>query len=335
MPRALLRPPAHRNPQLARPNLDRAPRGRMAGAMAETHHPFLPLALRIAAMAALGTMAMLVKLSAEAGVHLIETLFWRQALAIPMILAWVLATRRYDVLKTKRPKAQALRGIYGLIGMFLNFGAITLLPLAEATTLSFTSPIFAVLLSILLLHEKIGAWRIAAVVLGFAGVLIIAQPGGDHLPLFGAAIGLGGAFMIALISIQIADLGRTEHPFTIVLWFATMSTVVLLVPVFILGHAHTTYEWMLLISTGVIGSIGQFLLTASLRFGKVASVIVMDYSALIWATLYGWLIWQVLPPASTWIGAPLIIGAGAVIAWRERVLHKRPRAAEPIGIDPV
>jgi drug/metabolite transporter (DMT)-like permease len=253
-----------------------------------------------------------------------------------MILAWVLARGRYDVLKTKRPKAQALRGVYGLIGMFLNFGAIALLPLAEATTLSFTAPIFAVVLSIVLLGEKIGAWRLAAVVLGFAGVLIIAQPGGGHLPLFGAAIGLGGAFMIALISIQIADLGRTEHPFTIVLWFATMSSVVLLVPVLILGHAHTAHEWLLLLATGVIGSIGQFLLTASLRFGKVTSVIVMDYSALIWATLWGWLIWQVLPPATTWLGAPLIVGAGIVIAWRERRLHKRSiSAAEPIGVDPV
>jgi drug/metabolite transporter (DMT)-like permease len=299
------------------------------------HHPLLPLALRLAAIAALGAMAMFVKLSAEAGIQLIEILFWRQALAIPMILGWLLARGQLHLVKTKRPKAQALRGVYGLIGMFLNFGSITLLPLAEATTLSFTAPIFAVLLTIVLLREKVGVWRWTAVLLGFAGVLIIAQPGGDHLPLFGAAIGLGGAFMIALISIQIADLNRTEQPVTIVLWFATMSTGVLLIPLLVFGHAHNAHEWLLLLATGVIGSIGQLLLTSSLRFGKVASVIVMDYSALIWATLYGWLVWQVLPPATTWIGAPLIIGAGVVIAWRERVLHKRPRTVEPIGLDPV
>ncbi|HTM94421.1 MAG TPA: DMT family transporter, partial [Croceibacterium sp.] len=84
------------------------------------------------------------------------------------------------------------------------------------------------------------------------------------------------------------------------------------------------------------GSIGQLLLTASLRFGKIASVIVMDYSSLAWATIYGWLVWNTLPPATTWLGTPLIIGAGAVIGWRER---QRPKGAapiaEPIGPDPV
>jgi drug/metabolite transporter (DMT)-like permease len=300
---------------------------------APPHHPLLPLALRLAAIAAISTMAMFVKLSAEAGIHLIEILFWRQALGIPMILAWLLATRRLDLVKTARPGAQALRGIYGLVGMICNFSAIALLPLAEATTLSFTAPVFAVILSMILLHEKVGKWRWTAVLLGFAGVTIIAQPGGGHLPLLGAAIGLGGAFMIALISIQIADLNRTERPITIVFWFASMSSAALLVPVLVFGRAHNSHEWLLLLAMGVSGSIGQLLLTASLRFGRIASVIVMDYSALVWAALYGWLIWQVLPPATTWLGAPLVIVAGALIAWRERVLHKS--RAEPIGPDPV
>jgi drug/metabolite transporter (DMT)-like permease len=287
-------------------------------------------------MGAIATMALFVKLSADAGIHLVETLFWRQAFAIPMILGWLVARGQLDLVRTARPGAQAVRAGFGLIGMVLNFGAITLLPLAEATTFSFTSPIFAVLLSIVLLHEKVGAWRWTAVLLGFAGVLVIAQPGGGDLPLLGAAVGLGGAFMIALISIQIADLSRTERPITIVLWFAAISTVVLLVPVLLLGEAHDRREWLLLLATGASGSIGQLLLTASLRFGKVASVIVMDYSSLAWATLYGWLVWNTLPPATTWFGAPLIIGAGAVIGWRERRVRKAiPPRAEPIGLDPV
>ncbi len=298
------------------------------------HHPLLPLALRLGSIAALSTMAMFVKLSSEAGIQLVEILFWRQALGIPMILAWLVARRRLDLVKTARPGAQAVRGIYGLVGMVCNFGALSLLPLAEASTLTFTAPIWAVVLSMLLLREPVGVWRWSAVLLGFAGVLIIAQPGGGELPLFGAAVGLGGAFMIALISIQIADLNRTEQPITIVFWFASITSAVLLPPVLSLGRAHDAHEWLLLLAMGVSGSIGQLLLTASLRFGKIASVIVMDYSALIWATLYGWLVWQVLPPATTWLGAPLIIGAGAVIGWRERQLG-RARAVEPIGPDPV
>jgi len=300
-----------------------------------SHHPLLPLALRLAAIAAIATMALLVKLSADAGIHLVETLFWRQAIGIPLIIGWLAARGHLDQLRTSRPGAHAVRAGYGIVGMALNFGAITLMPLAEATTLSFTAPIFAVLLSIVLLHEKVGIWRWAAVLLGFAGVLVIAQPGRGDLPLLGASVGLGGAFMIALISIQIADLNRTERPITIVFWFATISTVALLIPALVFGTTHDFDGWLLLVATGVSGSIGQLLLTASLRYGKIASVIVMDYSALIWATLYGWLVWNTLPPTSTWLGAPLVIGAGVLIGWRERRVHKRPPRAEPIGSDPV
>lgn len=298
------------------------------------HHPLLPLALRLAAMGAIATMALFVKLSADAGIHLVETLFWRQAVGVPMVLGWLILRGRLDLLRTARPGSHAVRAGYGLTGMTLNFGALTLLPLAEATTFSFTTPIFAVLLSIVLLHEKVGVWRWAAVLLGFAGVLVIAQPGGGHLPLFGAIVGLAGAFMTALISIQIADLNRTERPITIVFWFISLSTAVLLIPVLVLGKAHDSHEWSLLLAAGVSGSIGQLLLTASLRFGKIASVIVMDYSALVWATIYGWLVWDTFPPATTWLGAPLVIGAGALIGWRERRLYKAPRT-EPIGLDPV
>lgn len=300
------------------------------------HHPLLPLALRLAAMAAIATMALFVKLAAEADIHLVETLFWRQAIGVPMLLGWILATRRLDLLRTARPAAHVVRSGYGVMGMILNFGAITLLPLAEATTLSFTSPIFAVLLSIVLLHEKVGVWRWAAVLLGFAGVIIITQPGGGHLPPFGALVGLGGAFMISLISIQVADLNRTENPITIVFWFAALSSVALLAPTLILGGPHTQEQWLILIATGVSGSIGQLLLTASLRFGKIASVMVMDYSSIAWATFYGWLVWDTLPPATTWFGVPLIVGAGVLIGWRERRLRKgMDRTAEPIGPDPV
>ena len=311
----------------------------MPAAMTSTippHHPLLPLALRLAAMGAIATMALFVKLSVDAGINLVETMFWRQAIAIPMILGWLVARGRVDLMRSARPRAHAIRAGFGLTGMMLNFGAIALLPLAEATTFSFTTPIFAVLLSIVLLREKVGAWRWTAVLLGFAGVLVIAQPGGGHLPLFGAAVGLGGAFMTALISIQIADLSQTERPITIVLWFASISTAVLLVPMMLLAEAHSRHLWLVLLAAGVSGSIGQILLTASLRFGKVASVVVMDYSSLAWATLYGWLVWSTLPPTTTWLGAPLVIGAGAVIGWRERRLYKgAPPRTEPIGLDPV
>ncbi len=283
----------------------------------------LALVIRLAAVMLLSGMAAMVKVASEAGIHLAEIIFWRQALTIPMLLAWILATNgALASLGSKRPWTHARRGIYGTIGMILNFGALVMLPLAEATTFNFTAPIFAVVLSALLLREKIGPYRWAAVAVGFAGILIIAQPGGGHLPLLGAAVAMGGAFMVAFISIQVADLNRTEAPITIVFWFAVVTTplAALFLPFVMTGHSAA--EWCLLMAIGLVGGFGQLLLTTSLRFGSVASVIVMDYSALIWATLYGWFIWDHLPPAATWLGAPLIVAAGLIIAWREHWLSR-------------
>jgi drug/metabolite transporter (DMT)-like permease len=199
---------------------------------------------------------------------------------------------------------------------------VILLPLAEATTLNFTVPIWAVLLSILLLKERVGIWRWSAVLLGFAGIVVIAQPGSGHFPLYSTLVGLGAAFMIALISIQIADLNRTDKPLTIVFYFALFTTPLTALGLPLVMTAHDSGEWSLLLGIGAAGIVGQLLLTAALRFGTVASVIVMDYSGLFWATLYGWLLFGVLPPATTWLGAPLIVIAGLVIAWRERRLTR-------------
>jgi len=286
------------------------------------HRPLLALLIRLGAIGALATMSALIKLAAERGVHLLEIMFWRQFLTIPMVLAWVMATSGLSALATKRPGTHFLRGLYGTVGMVLNFGAVILLPLAEATTINFTVPIWAVLLSILLLKEKVGVWRWSAVALGFAGILVIAQPGGGHFPLYGALVALGGAFMIALISIQIADLSRTDKPLTIVFYFALFTTPLAALSLPFVMTSHDSGDWLLLLGIGLAGALGQLLLTAALRFGKVASVIVMDYSGLFWATLYGWLLFGMLPPATTWLGAPLIVIAGLVIAWREHRLTR-------------
>ena len=297
-------------------------------AAASRHRPLLALAIRLGAIAALATMSALIKLASEHGIHLLEIMFWRQFITLPIAIAWVLATGGIGLLATRRPGTHMLRGLYGTIGMVLNFGAVILLPLAEATTLNFTVPIWAVLLSILLLKEKVGIWRWSAVLLGFAGIVVIAQPGSGHFPLYGALVGLGAAFMIALISIQIADLNRTDKPLTIVFYFALLTSVVTAPALPFVMTAHDADAWLLLLAIGLTGALGQLLLTAALRFGAVASVIVMDYSGLFWATLYGWLWFDALPPASTWLGVPLIVGAGLLIAWRE---HRLARPTERTG----
>lgn len=290
------------------------------------NRPLFAMALRLGAVAVLATLTMAVKYTVDSGVAFAEALFWRQLATVPILLGWLAWRREIGRLRSRRLPAHFRRALMGTVGMGFTFGAPVLLPLAEATTLGFTTPIFAVIFSALLLGEKVGPYRWLAVALGFCGVLVIARPDG-HLPLLGSLVGLGAGVMVALISIQVRDLTRTDEPLSIVFWFAALSTPVLALGLPFVASAHTPQQWALLGALGILGCVGQLLLTASLRFGQVSSVIVMDYTALAWATLYGWTIWGDVPRGATWLGAPLILAAGLVIVWRERQLGR----AEKLG----
>lgn len=294
--------------------------------MSSPHRPLLAMGLRLAAVAVLATLTMTVKYTVDRGVAFPEVLFWRQVITVPILLAWLAMQGEVRRLRTQRLPAHFRRALMGAVGMGFTFGAPVLLPLAEATTLGFTTPIFAVIFSALLLKERVGVYRWAAVLLGFCGVLVIARPDG-HLPPLGTLVGLGAGLMVALISIQVRDLTRTDEPLSIVFWFAALSTPVLALFLPFYAAPHSSEQWLLLGAVGVLGCVGQLFLTASLRFGQVATVIVMDYSALAWATFYGWTIWGDVPATSTWLGAPLILAAGLIIVWREHVLRRRPEVA--------
>ena len=295
------------------------------------HRPILALALRLAAALAISTLFMLVKLAARSGVALPEIMFWRQAVSLPLLLIWLGARGSLSSLATRRLGSHARRALTGMFGMMCNFGSAILLPLAVSTILGFTTPLFAVILTVLVLREGVGRWRWLAVLLGFAGVLAIARPGAIPVSPLGATAGLASGFMIAVISLQIRDLGRTEPPTATVFYFALFGTAMMapLLPFFITHH--TGQQWLMLLAMGTAGTVGQLLLTAALRYGTVASVVVMDYTALIWTTLFGWRVFAQLPPATTWLGAPLIVAAGLVITWREHRLMKRRQAAEGEG----
>lgn len=294
--------------------------------------PLLALGVRLAAALALATMAMLVKLAGERGAHLIELIFWRQVLAVVLLGGGLALTGRLALLRTVRLKSHALRSATGLAGMLTTYGAVLLLPLAEATTLGFTAPIFAVLIAMTLFGEKIGPYRWAAVAIGFSGVLIVMQPGTElntGVTLFGIAVGLAAPLMVSLISFQIQDLNTTENPWSIVFWFAALSTPVVAVAMpFVMG-SHDLTTWGIILAMALAGALAQVLLTTSLRFGSAAVILLMDYTAIIWASIYGYTIFDRAPPANLWLGAPLIIGAGLLIAWRERQLARsRLRSVE-------
>jgi len=291
------------------------------------------IALRLLAMASLSLMFVLVKYIDQAGIHLAESLFWRQALVLPFLLVWIRATTGgFASLKTQRIGAHARRAMMGLTGMACNFGGMIFLPMAEATTINLSVPIFAVIFAAILLGEKTGWQRWGAVIVGFIGVLVVLNPGASLASGFGGEHGMGtlialaGAVMTALITIAVRDLGRTEAAATIVFWFSLLSMIPLGIVLPFVYTPHSAHEWLLLVGLGFSGAVVQMSLTGALRLAPVAVVIPMDYSALLWSIACGWWFFGTFPAETTWIGAPLIVASGLFIAWREHRRHiDRPK----------
>lgn len=266
-------------------------------------------------------MTVFIKLASDHGISTPEMVFWRQAFAVPVVYAFVARSGGFGTLKTRHFGLHVSRTILGLTIMLLTFSSYVWLPLAEATTLSFTTPIFATILSALILREPTRWHRWGAVIAGFIGVLILVQPGSGHIPPLGVAIGLISAFGIGCMSILLRQLGKTETAATTVFYFSVLSLPLLAPLYFLYGTAHDMTGWLLLIALGTLGGIGQIAFTASVRFAPVSVVVAMDYVSLLWSTLAGWFIWQQAPSQATWTGAPIIIASGLYIAWREHRLQ--------------
>ncbi|WP_085810443.1 DMT family transporter [Sphingomonas sp. TZW2008] len=280
------------------------------------------IGLRLLSVGLFATMNVLIKLAEARGAALGEILFWRQFGAALLVGAIVGAGPGFASLRTQRFGAHVLRCVIGLTAMSLTFWTLLLLPLAEATTLGFSMPIFATVLGALVLHEPTGWRRWAAVLAGFAGVLIVTQPGDGHIPALGIATGLGAAFCTACISILLRTIGKTESGLTTVFWFSTLSLVPLSVAYAGVMQPHAPVVWALLLGIGLLGGAAQIAMTRSLQLGEVSLVVPMDYTALLWATIFGWAVFGMLPVASTWAGAPVIVASGLYIVWRE---HRRRR----------
>ena len=292
----------------------------------------LGIAMRLLAVLLLATLSALIKLAEARGAGLVEIMFWRQGAAIPVVLGYMAITERgFGAIRSSAFRGQVIRAAIGVTGMAFNFGAVLLLPLAEATTLAFTVPIFATILGAVVLREPTGWHRWAAVAAGFVGVLIVTQPGSGHFPLAGAAVGLTSAVFVAIVAIQLRQIGKVDRPVTTVFWFSTLSMIPLglLYPFF--AHGHDLGTFAILGLMGVFGGLGQIAFTAALKYAPVSAVMPMDYSSLIWATLYGWILFDMLPTPWTWIGAPVIIASGLYIVWREHRVARRPQVGEAIA----
>lgn len=303
----------------------------MTAHSASLHRPVTGILLRLAAAAMLALMFALVKLTAERGVHIVESVFYRQAFALPFVLGWAALGPGLASLRTRRIGTHATRMVIGLGAMTLNFLGMTLLPLAEATVIGFAVPLFATIFAALFLGEKVGRYRVTAIVIGFVGVLVVMRPDSAAMHSSGALIALAGAVATASVTIFIRQLGTTEATTTTVFWFTASSLIPLSVLMLFFARVHDPLTWALLVGIGVTGGIAQLLLTGALRFAPVAVVLPMDYTGLIWASLMGWLLFAALPVPATLIGAPIIIASGLAILWRE---HRLGRAAQKAAEQP-
>lgn len=297
-------------------------------AIAGQNRPIAGILTRLVAMLSLGFMFAFVKLAGEQGVHVTESLFYRQLTAMPLICLLIWRSEAgWSGIRSDKHGLHILRSTLGIFAMGLNFWAMTLLPLADATTISFTVPIFATLFAALILGEKVGIQRWSAILIGFIGVLIVIQPGGTLIPAFGATVALVGALVTAAVTLVIRMLGRTETSIITIFWFSVYTLPALAVCAYIYGGRHDARTWAYLFGIGVFGALGQLAITQSLRFAPVSTIVPMDYTALLWATIFGIVLFNQFPGLSIWIGAPIIIGSGLFIAWREHVrASKQPVA---------
>ena len=248
----------------------------------------IALGLRLMSATAFSLMSVMIKLASDHHLSLPEILFWRQAGAAPLILGWVLIGPGLASLKTTRLKMHVTRSLIGLTSMTFMFTGLALLPLAEATVLGFTMPIFATIFAAVMLRETTGWHRWGAVICGFLGVLIMVAPGGGHFPLFGATVALIAAVLSALVTVLLRDMSKTEPPATTAFWFSALSLVPLGPLLIHFGQAHNPSNWLLLCSIGAFGAVGQIGMTSSLKWAPVSTVVAVDYVSLIWSTLCGW-----------------------------------------------
>jgi len=247
----------------------------------------------------------------------IEIGFYRNLIAsMPFLfMVFVLGRREILVIRSK-PSLVGLRAVLGVVSLVTTFTAFSLMPMAETTVLLFTSSLFIPVLGVLFLREKVGPWRWSAVFIGFAGVVVMAGPAGQA-SMLGVGVALAAALMHASLQIVLRYLGRYESPETVTFYFMVIGTLVTALPLPFIAVTPTLAEVPLLFGVGLSGAMAQWLLSTAFRNAPAAIVTVFNYSGIIWATLFGWLIWNDWPLPSVLAGAAIVIASNGLIIWRE------------------
>lgn len=274
--------------------------------------------LRILSGLAFTLMSGLIKYLSEA-IPLGQLVFFRSAFALIPLLAFLFWQHDFPrALKTKRIGGHLIRCSLGTIAMFTSFATLHLLPVAEATTLSYLSPVVIVILATFILKEHVSARRWWGVALGLAGLLLMTLPSfsikASSQSLLGIGCGLATAIFIAGALLQVRQLAMTgEKTGTITFYFAISSTIVGGISYFWGWQSPTFGQLILLISIGIVGGIAQLLMTLSFNYAEASALAPYEYLGILWAVIMGILFFAEVPTIAFWLATPFIL-LGAVVA---------------------
>ena len=271
----------------------------------------------LCAAATFPVMAALVKfLSSD--FHPLQLAFFRCLFGGVVLIPFFL--RRPAAIVTTRPRMHLFRGLLGVVSMWMGFTALSLLPLAEAVTLGFTRILFLIPLAVLIMGDRVDLPRWTATLAGFGGIVLMVGPSGTDLAAAGVALSLTSALTIAGVKLTVKSLAETEATLTIQLWFAGFATLATFVPALFVWRWPEPFELLLLLAIGGAGTLGQMFTVLGLRGVQPSAVMPIDYTRLIFATFYGFLLFGQLPGPATIAGAGVIVAATLYIARRgERV----------------
>lgn len=282
--------------------------------------------LKIASVLVFIVMASLIKYT-SATVPPGEAVFFRSLFAMPVILAWLSWRHELrDGLKTAQPMGHVWRGLVGTMAMGLGFAGLAFLPLPDVTAISYAAPILVVIFAAMFLGEQVRLFRISAVVVGMVGVLIVLSPrlsvGGDmsHAETLGAVLVLGGAVFTALAQIFVRKLVATESTSAIVFYFSLTATLLSLITLPFGWVLPSPTEAALLILAGLLGGVGQILLTSSYRLADASVIAPFEYVSILFALGIGYWVFSEVPTLTMLGGAGLVVLAGIMIILRERQL---------------
>ncbi|NNE22096.1 MAG: DMT family transporter [Rhizobiales bacterium] len=259
-----------------------------------------------------------------AGYHTTQIVFFRYLFGL--LAVWVVVWHDgVPALRTKRPLAHVVRGVMMFCALSLFFRGLRDVPLAEGIAVAFTAPLFATAMSGPVLGEKVGMQRWAAVLAGFAGMLVMLRPGSAAFR-FDALFIIASAFCFASVVLYTRRLSRTEtnaSMFTYSTITAGLCTVPFLTVTWI--EPQGAHLWMF-VMLGLVGGSASFLMIIAYRNAPAAVNAPFDYTALIWTTIVGWLVWRETPDGMVLLGALIVVAAGMFITYRETTKGRRKAA---------